>query len=469
MRRLGIGLSTLAALTLCGACGGYNTNNWYGDDSGSDSDHDGGSNGGDGDSDADREGSDDYCETGGPPVEVVVGDEEVVVETCTGEVAERVFTYAVCCCTNVNLAGYLETRSFDSEGSREVIEAGAPVGIYETYSTGGYTDVGGSLAVTGDQAVNFAGYLAAGGDLRFGGNLSAVGYIEVTRDAWLLGNATVPGYIRIGRDLHQPSGSRTLAVVTIGGDRYSDNFAIDRPCACDPGEVLNVGALVDAASRDNDNAEVGLDPAALNNVVGIGTEIELPCGRFYLEQIGGLGGITLRITGHTALFVEGDVNAVGYLNVELTPEGELDLFIKGNLLAIGAGSFGSRDRPSASRIYVGGDGDVVLIGASEFVGNVYAPRSRITAVGAALVYGSLFGRQIDMPGALMVYYDRHILEVGDDCGDSDTDPPICDRCDNSCPGNRACVDNECMDCRTDSDCCEPLVCYPDGSCGPLMF
>jgi hypothetical protein len=400
-----------------------------------------------------------------------VGDEEVVIETCAGAVAERVFTYSVCSCTDVNLVGYLETRSFDSARDREVIEAGAPVGINGTYTTGGYTDLGGSFTVSGDQAVNFAGYLALGGDLRFGGNLSAIGYIEVGRDAWLDGNVTVPGYIWIGRDLYQTPGRRLTSIVTVEGERHPEAVSIAPPCACEPHQILDIGSVVDSAARDNDNALVGLDPAVLNDVAGIGVEIELPCGRFYLERIGGLGGITLRVTGHTALFVEGDVNSLGYLSVELAPEGELDLFIKGNLVAIGAGSFGSTERPAASRIYVGGEGDVVLVGAAEFVGNVYAPRSRITAVGAAFVYGSLFGRHIDMPGALMVNYDRHILNVGDDCGDEQEDPPAgsCDRCDNSCPGNRACVEGECLDCRTDADCCEPLVCWPDGSCGSLMF
>jgi hypothetical protein len=425
--------------------------------------HDGGTRDGGGDEDG---GSDDYCETGGPFVEV--GDEEEVVETCAGEVAERVFTNAICSCTDINIAGYLETRSFDSHDDPSVRESGAPVSVNVTYTTGGYTDVGGTFTVAGERSVNFAGYVNAGGDLRFRGDLSAVGYLEVDRDAWLLGDVTVPGYVRIGRDLHQAPGRRLMAVVSVGGERVTESFTIDLPCRCGAGDVIDVGALVDAARRDNDNARIGLDPAVLNNVMGIGIELELDCGRFYLERIGGIGGITLRITGHTAIFVGGDVDAVGALDVELGPEGELDLFIAGNLVTIGAGSFGSTDRPAMSRVYVGGEGDVVLVGAAEFVGNVYAPRSRITAIGAAFVYGSLFGHLIEMPGALMVRYDRHILDVGEDCGEED-DPDTCDRCDNECPGNRACVDNVCIDCRTDADCCEPLVCWPDGSCGPLMI
>ena len=462
MRRLTTTAGVLLIVGLIWGCGG--TNAW--DSGGGDPGGDGGGSGPGGSGGGGGGGEDDYCETGGPFVEV--GDEEEVYETCSGEVAERVFTNSICSCTDVNIAGYLTTRSFDSRDDPEVIEAGAPVSVNNTYSTSGYTDVGGTFTVTGAQSTNFAGYLSVGGDLRFGGDMSAAGYLEVVRDAWLLGDVTVPGYINIHRDLHQAPGRRLMAVVTVGGERYNESFDLDLPCRCGPGDVLDIEDLVEQGRIDNDNASIGLDPAVLNNVVGVGVELELDCGRFYLEQIGGVGGITIRILGHTALFVDGDVNALGALNVEMGPEGELDLFVRGNLVTIGAGSFGSSDRPAMSRIYVGGEGDVVLIGAAEFVGNVYAPRSRITAVGAAFVYGSLFGHRIDMPGALMVHYDRHILDVGEDCGE-DEDPEMCDRCDNDCPGNRACVDNVCIDCRTDSDCCEPLVCWPDGSCGPLML
>jgi hypothetical protein len=420
-----------------------------------------------------REGTivdDDFCPAGGPLVDVPDMGGEIEVDRCTGEVAERVFGHAICSCADTNVAGYLTTRSFDSDVDPEALsESGGPVGVNGQYLTGGYADVGGTFVVAGAQSLTFAGYVRAGGDLEVGGDVTAAGYINVLRDAWFAGDVLVPGYTEVARDLYQPPGKSMLTVLDVGGERHDQSFAVEPPCPCGPADVIDIGAMVEAARLDNDNAAVGLDPGALANVVGIGVEIELPCGRFYLDSVGGLGGITLRMDGHTALFVGGDVDAVGALDVELGPEGELDLFIAGNLVTIGAGSFGDRSRPSATRVYIGGAGDVVLVGASEFVGNVYAPRSRITSVGAAFVYGSIFGQTIDIPGALIVSYDLDILEVGEDCGQPDAEPGDCDRCDSSCPGNRACVDGACVDCRTDADCCEPLVCWPDGTCGPLMF
>jgi len=53
--------------------------------------------------------------------------------------------------------------------------------------------------------------------------------------------------------------------------------------------------LVRDARTNNDNAANGIDPKMLNLVVG-NIEATLPCGRFYLEQIGGAGNIIINVT-----------------------------------------------------------------------------------------------------------------------------------------------------------------------------
>lgn len=411
----------------------------------------------------------DGCPPGGPIVDIPDLRGTVTVDACTGAVAERVFGNAICSCGDTTVAGFLHTRSFDSaDGDPAVLDdSGGPVGVNRTYVTSGYADVGGTFVVAGADSLAFAGFLRAGGDLRLGGDAEAAGYIDVARDAWLAGDVTVPGYVAIHRDLHQPAGRSMLTVLDVAGETRSEPFTVAPPCPCAPSEIIDVRRVVADARGANDNAAIGLDPGALANVVGVGVEIELPCGRFYLDAIGGLGGITLRLDGHTAIFVDGDVEAIGALDVVLGPRGELDLFIAGDLKTIGAGSFGDRRRPAASRIYVDGDGEVALTGAAEFVGNLYAPGSRITSIGAAFVHGSIFGREIEIPGALSVVYDRQILEVGDDCGDPDDG---CDEpCDRDCPGGLTCVEGGCGECRSDDDCCAPDVCLPDGTCGSLLI
>jgi hypothetical protein len=407
-----------------------------------------------------------YCMGEGPPV--IVGDETMDTDTCAGAIASRVFSNSICTCEDANIAGYLKTRSFHSGMMMSDTTAGAPVGIDRNYLTGGYADVGGTFVVSGPAGVRFGGYLDVGGDARFGADVNAAGYIHVRRDLWVLGNVTNIGLLRVDRDVHQPSG-RTLATFPdIRGSTIRTPFTVDAPCDCTPTGLVDIAAIVAHGMTHNDNADVGLDPRLLENVVGLGVDLTLPCGRYYVTSIGGLGSITLHVPGRTALFVGGDVNALGVFDIDLEGTGEIDLFIGGNLLSIGSGSYGDRASPSRTRIYVGGSGDVTIIGATGFVGNVYAPHSRITAPGATTVYGSLFGRQIDMPGYLDVHYDRGILDVGVEC-----DPPAdgCTTCGaDGCTDHTACIAGECGGlCTSDGDCCAPLVCYPDGTCGALLI
>ncbi len=405
-----------------------------------------------------------YCEGIGPPV--LVGDTTGSMTDCAGSIAARVFNNSVCTCTDLNVGGYFKTRSFHSITDPAEVGSGGPVGVNGTDTNVGYTDIGGTFVIAGATSLRFAGYLQAGGDFKANGAVDSAGVVEIARDAWVHGNITAIGTVSVGRDLHQPAGARVLSFSTdVGGSRVSGDFTVDPPCDCAPEHIVDIAAIVDRGMIDNDNASVPLDPSALASVVGLGVDITLPCGRFYLDSIGGVGDITLHVDGRTALFVGGDVNALGVLNVEIGPDGELDVFIKGNLLGIGLGSWGTRERPRSTRLYVGGTSDVTIIGASGFVGNVYAPNARITAVGATTLYGSIFGRVIDMPGYLDVHYDRAILDAGDECPPP---PGGCDMCSASC-GPSACIGGMCAPCASDADCCAPLVCYPDGTCGSLII
>ena len=406
-----------------------------------------------------------FCMGRGPVV--TVGDSTMTTETCAGAIASRVFDNAICSCMDTNVAGYMRTRSFDSGMGMMDTAAGAPVGINGNYTTGGYADVGGTFVVAGSAGIRFAGYLEVGGDARFGGNVDAISYIDIKRDLWVQGDVTNIGLLEVDGDVHQPSGRRLATFPRIGGSRISSPFTIDPPCRCGPSELVDIDGIVAAGVLENDNSDVALDPRMLEAVAGLGVDITLPCGRYHLTSIGGLGSITVHVPGRTALFIDGDVNALGVFDIDLGPDGELDMFIRGNLLSIGAGSYGDRARPAATRIYVGGSGDVTIVGAAGFVGNVYAPHARIIAAGATDVFGSLFGREIDMPGYLRVSYDRAILDVDRDC------PPPEDGCGcgpgEGCPDHSGCVGGMCAACSSDADCCAPLVCYPDGTCGPLLI
>lgn len=406
-----------------------------------------------------------FCMGRGPAV--VVGDMTIGTATCAGAIASRVFDNAMCTCTNANVGGYMKTRSFDSGMGTMDMATGAPVGINETDTTVGYTDIGGTLVIAGTGGVNFGGYLDVDGDASFGGRVQAAGYIHVHRDLHADGNVTCVGAVTVDRDAYLTPGHNLITFPSVGGSTSHTAFTVAPPCDCAPADIVDIGAIVDYGRAHNDNADVGLMPNALE-AVGIDVDIDLPCGRFYVDDISGLGSITLHVHGRTALYVGGDVNALGVLEVDLGTEGELDVFIAGNLLSIGLGSWGDRARPAASRLYVAGTEDVTLVGASGFVGNVYAPNARITAIGDTEVYGSLFGGSVTMPGYLSIHYDRAILNVDVDC------PPPPGDCScapgEGCVDHHACVGGMCVGCTSDADCCAPLVCNPStGSCGSLLI
>ncbi len=440
-----------------------------------------------------------FCEGGGPPVKVVDTRPTTPGDMCTGTIARRLFDHSLCTCEEVSFAGYLKTQSFDSSLGPAVVKAGAPVGVNDALVTGSYIDVGGSFTVKGDLV--FAGPLDAGGDIKLGKAVTILGVINARRDLWL-GQPSIITAGSVGRDLYTQTGDGGPLTVAVGGSRVQTAIDIPPPCECEPDELLDIDSIVDDGKLNNDNnhPDVMLDPAALNNL-GFATVLDLPCGRFFLESIGGVGAVTINVTGRTALFIEGDVSTVGAFQVNFVgPDAELDIFIKGDLNQIGYGSFGNADRPADLRVYVGGSGDILYLGYQPFAGNLYAPKARLASDGYLPVNGSVFVRDIMVGGYIDITYDRHVLDVGDDeeCYETPEDPPPppedagvdagidagadagsdaaeppeepdCYPCDGTCPTNLTCIEGYCAPCQTDLDCCEPLVCYEDGRCGALLF
>jgi hypothetical protein len=409
----------------------------------------------------------DFCSGGGPIVPVSTGGSTTTWQTCTGTIAATTFINALCTCRDANMGGYLYTRGFNSSqgpaGSGN--PGGAAVGINGAYSiSAGYTDVGGSFTVGGTHSSTLIGYLQVHGDMSLADQMLVPGYTKVARDGWLGASFTDVGVFDVGHDLHHQA-SVTAISLSVAGANTQEPVSVSPPCPCAPQDILDVGALVDYLQLHNDDAANGVSPSVLNNVVGSAT-LTLPCGEYWLEQIDGLGFTTVNVTGRVALAIGGDLNAIGKLEFHLDPTAEIDIFVKGNLTLGGYAVFGNQDRPADTRIYVAGTQDVTLVGAGEFVGNLYAPNARVLAVGYANVYGSIFALDFNIPGYARFTYDEAILNAGDNCPVTPT-PHDCRHC-GSCPATQACVNGNCGACATDADCCAPLVCAA-GSCQPLIL
>ena len=403
----------------------------------------------------------DFCNGKGPLV--MVGDGQTTQTLCTGQIAQATFQNALCTCNNAELAGYLLTRGMNSTNPADNSDGGASVGINNSYAiSAGFSDVGGSFDIAGTQGLTLAGYVAVRGDLRMAGSATIAGLTTVARNAWLAGTYTDLGPMTIDGDLHH-AGAVNAIPLTVKGKSTQQAVTILPPCDCAAKDILDIGALVDAAKLQNDNATIGLMPGALDGTLGQ-VDLTLPCGKFFLTRISGLGKFTVHVTGRVALFIDGDIDATGIVQFQLAPSTEIDIFVRNNLALTGEMSFGDKSHPAGTRIYVGGTKDVVLIGAAGFVGNLYAPRANVTAVGYAEVWGSIFANNFTVPGYTHIIFDRAILTAGSTCG---LPPPTtCTLC-GVCANGQGCVNNQCVDCKTDADCCGQQSCN-NGFCGPVI-
>jgi hypothetical protein len=390
------------------------------------------------------------------------------VDRCTAQVASQLFRYALCACDGAQLTGNLRTAAFDSSKGAftpgGATQTGASVGVNQTLSAVGTLDIGGSLTVAGVGGMSFPGTATVRGDLRVRGPLSFFGDETVSRDVWLQDLVNGVGVLHVGGDLHQSANvPRSLInAPEVRGRDLREGVQVDPPCACAPGQVLDVAAIVADGAARNHNAEVGLDPDALSN--GLGTRrVELECGRLFLSRIGGVGDLTLAVKGRTALFVQYDVSLAGNLTIELGPEGALDLFIGGTVAFVGNQDFGDPSRAARIRMYVGSNRAISIAGATDFVGNLYAPQAVVSIVGNTNVYGSIFAGNLSRAGDTNIYYDSAIVREGDSC----EPPPGCKSCQD-CGASAACVDGKCGGCRSDADCCQPLTCNA-GQCGVLVL
>ncbi len=408
-----------------------------------------------------------FCMGAGPPV--VVGDRVTMSTRCVGRIAEAVFRHAICTCTDLGLAGYLQTDSFDSGAAMMTSgEHGGAVGINGNLSLVGVMRLGDALTMSGTTPLRLVGAHTVRGDLSLQGDLQVVGTLDVERNARIRGGLLALGPFHVRGDLTTPPGSLPIGVINVDGSRRTAPVDVAPPCACRASEIFDIAGAVSEARARNDNAAAGFRSDVFNGVVGE-ARVELPCGRFYVDRIAGLGAITLSVQGRTALFVGGDFDLGGYFNVSLGASGELDVFVAGSILGAGYLRMGRVSRPSKVRFYIGGDRGFTLAGVAGFQGNVYAPRAPVTIAGFNEMRGSLFAGRVATAGDLTIHYDRSVLRAGDDCP---SDPPPaggCTGCGSGvCRSTQACVSGACGMCRGDADCCAPFVCEArTGQCLPI--
>ena len=400
-----------------------------------------------------------YCLGQGPPI--LVGDSSGTTTVCSGRLAETAFRYALCTCDSLSTADMLVTDSFSSShGPYAPGGVSGAVGTNGAVTGNGHMQVGGSLWVGGAGGVSVAN-LGVATDLRDEGLLGGMDTITIGRDAFVGGDVTSVN-LTVGRTLTLPAAA---ALTITGTDQVAAvaraPVSVSPPCACAPGQLVDIAGYVDAQRAFNHDADVGLDPATLATLPA-DRSVTLPCGRFYLTGVGGQGtaSLTITATGRTALFVAGDVSLRGGLDVELAAGAELDFFVGGMLIVDGPLHLGTPTDPERLRVYVGSSlqlGQPGVIG-----GNLYAPTGVLAVGGGVEAYGSVFVKHLQTAGVFSVHYDTDVLQAAAQCpAGAPTSCLTCDDC-----GGQACAGGVCGACTTDADCCAPLACAA-GACVPI--
>ena len=355
-----------------------------------------------------------YCQGQGPPV--LVGDGTGATDICAGTLAETTFRYGLCACDGFTGSGALVIDAFDSrEGPFQTSEPGGSLGVNGNVDSNAEIDVSGDLVAAGDIGALAEPVLHVGGNLLDNGGLGRAGTA-----------ATIDGDARVNGDIELASlvvaGTLTLpngAALDVSGT--SDVGALDRapvsispPCDCEPSALLDVSGYVEAHRFANHNADIALDPDALNGFAG-DTTLELPCGLFFVSRIEGDGVLTLRVTGRTALFVAQGITLDAGLIVQVTDGSELDLFVASHVNVGGVLEMGSAETPARARFYVGGAGALTVSATGVFGGNLYAPLVDLALSGGAEMHGSAFVNRAVSSGPLTIHYDRAVLEAALDC------------------------------------------------------
>ena len=305
-----------------------------------------------------------------------------------GALGQATFTHAVCSCTTLNTSAIFNTDGFNSTLGGPDGGPGGSVGSDQSQSWSNKFTVGGDLAIPGNISESAVGTVR--GNLFLGGTASASATLTID------GNASVVKTL--------PSNVKVVGTTT----KVS---SVSNPCDCT--NLIPVASIVAAhRSPANDDATIGLSATAATGSNAV--RIDLPCGNYYLSQINMSAPLTIWAHGHTALYIDGNVNASSTIAFNVDPTATLDLFVSGTFNASNSLTLGSTSAPAHCRAYFAGP-SIDLSGSSTIGCNIYAPAAAFNTSAAPTIYGSLFVDSLSASANTTIHYDQAIQSAGGEC------------------------------------------------------
>jgi hypothetical protein len=399
------------------------------------------------------------CTGGGPPIVVTGGD--AGAPACAGAIAQTLFTWALCSCTDVTVSQTLLTDAYDSsKGPYQAppYQLGGSVGLNGMLTVSAGANVYGALWASSTSGTTVSSPTHVYQDLHSGGSIGTSTSSSVSDDAYVDGN--IGGTVAIGKTLYQPSADTRAAGVTYGA-LISQPVAVPQPC-CGPGDQVPVAAIVAGAAGKNDDATAGFADTVLAQGSTV-QRLDLPCGNYYFTEIKPQHALTIVAHGHTAIYVQGDVGSSNPIEITLDPGMTLDVFIAGTIDASQVLTLGNPNYPALMRVYVGTTGALTFSQTANIAADFYAMYAHpVSWSQAAIVYGSVYVGDFIASQVTAIHYDRAALTTGQDCPTPpDAGIPGCGSCKDC--GNQACVNGTCGSCTSSAQCCGPLVCE-NGTC-----
>ncbi len=410
------------------------------------------------------------CVGGGPPILVNEGDAGDGV--CTGAIAQTLFTWALCSCTDVTVSQSFLTDAYDSsKGPYQAPphQLGGSVGLDGMLTVSSGANIYGTLWASSNSGTTASTPMNVYQDLHSGGSIGTSTAISVSDNAYVDGN--IGGKVSIRATLYQPASGTRASSVTYGALTTAP-VSVPQPC-CGPSDQVPVTAIVAGAAASNDDATSGFTDTILAQGSTV-QRLDLPCGNYYFTEIKPQHSLTIVAHGHTAIYVQGDVSSSNPIEITLDPGMTLDVFIAGTINASQVITLGNPNYPALMRVYVGTTGTLVFSQVANIAADFYAMYAHpVSWSQAVTVYGSVYVGDFIGSQVTAIHYDRAALSAGQFCpqppiigfsdagAGKDAGGSVCQTCGNC--GNQACVNGACGSCTDDSQCCAPLQCQ-DGMC-----
>jgi hypothetical protein len=349
-----------------------------------------------------------YCEQRGPMFRVT--------DTSTGSCGANAsgFHYGLCSCNIMQSNELLRVDGWDSRTGAYTADGRGTGTVALNGAMYAPAEIAGSLLIAGALGASPTGDLEIGGSLVSLGPVSSAGHrVSVGGDARVV-EALRAEELAIGGTLTMPEGALVQVNRGVAPPIVRGPITLDAPCRCD--QQLDLLSAIDSASRSNDNAIIGLDAATGLHTSGGAVRRELPCGKYFVEDVDAASALTLRITGRVALFVRRSIVSQNVpFTIELAAGAELDLILGEGISAMGQVTIGDPAKPGRTRVYVAGQGTsgtLYFLGALSLAASVYAPSSELARAGTepATVYGALLVERATSLPPLTVHYDRTLTD-----------------------------------------------------------